>query len=150
MTFVSGQAPWNKGIKTGLAPANKGTGGRCAVEDCDGAIAGHGYCALHYSRWRRHGDPLVRKINGYKGDGITYRQAHNRVKQAKGRASWFDCEVCDNTAIDWAYDHRDPNEKYDVDNRPYSVDMGHYIPLCRRCHIRLDAGWFSIWRTRVG
>lgn len=29
----------------------------CSVADCDEPIRCKGYCALHYSRWLRHGDP---------------------------------------------------------------------------------------------
>lgn len=38
---------------------------RCRVEGCEKARwarqPGRGYCAMHYRRWMRHGDPLVRK-----------------------------------------------------------------------------------------
>lgn len=30
----------------------------CSVPGCDGKLRGHGYCEKHYTRWRRHGDPL--------------------------------------------------------------------------------------------
>lgn len=31
----------------------------CSVEGCDRPLHGRGYCQLHFSRWRRHGDPLA-------------------------------------------------------------------------------------------
>lgn len=31
----------------------------CAVDDCDRPVQGHGYCTIHYPRWRRYGDPLA-------------------------------------------------------------------------------------------
>jgi hypothetical protein len=31
----------------------------CAVEGCDRSAAARGFCAMHYLRWWRHGDPLV-------------------------------------------------------------------------------------------
>lgn len=29
----------------------------CAIEDCDRPVYGHGWCSLHWKRWRKHGDP---------------------------------------------------------------------------------------------
>lgn len=31
----------------------------CSVEGCERRNFGHGFCQMHYARWRRHGDPLV-------------------------------------------------------------------------------------------
>lgn len=31
----------------------------CSVDECTGKHWGHGFCNMHYNRWRRHGDPLV-------------------------------------------------------------------------------------------
>lgn len=30
----------------------------CTIEDCDRVVIARGWCKGHYSRWRRHGDPL--------------------------------------------------------------------------------------------
>lgn len=30
---------------------------RCSVDDCEKRPTGRGYCATHYLRWRKHGDP---------------------------------------------------------------------------------------------
>lgn len=32
----------------------------CSVPDCDGVAAARSMCNLHYMRWRRYGDPLVK------------------------------------------------------------------------------------------
>jgi len=32
----------------------------CSVSDCDDPVKARGWCANHYRRWRRHGDPEVR------------------------------------------------------------------------------------------
>lgn len=31
----------------------------CVIESCDKPREGRGLCAMHYARWRRHGDPTV-------------------------------------------------------------------------------------------
>jgi hypothetical protein len=67
----------------------------CAIEGCDEKHYGHGYCQNHYSRWRKHGDPLIgarverpatctvedckRKHKGY-----GYCQGHLRQAKAAG------------------------------------------------------------------
>lgn len=30
----------------------------CSIEGCGGKVVGRGWCAKHWARWRRHGDPL--------------------------------------------------------------------------------------------
>ncbi len=30
----------------------------CKIEGCERLAYGHGWCQLHWNRWRRHGDPL--------------------------------------------------------------------------------------------
>ena len=37
----------------------------CVVQGCARSMYGHGFCSLHYQRWRRTGDPLcVRTLKG--------------------------------------------------------------------------------------
>jgi len=31
----------------------------CSIEGCDSSVLGRGWCAKHYKRWKRHGDPLA-------------------------------------------------------------------------------------------
>jgi HNH endonuclease len=33
----------------------------CNVDECGGAVSARGMCVKHWTRWRRHGDPLLTK-----------------------------------------------------------------------------------------
>ncbi len=35
------------------------SGALCAVNGCDSKILSRGWCSIHYTRWRKHGDPLA-------------------------------------------------------------------------------------------
>ena len=81
MAFQKGFTPWNKGVKTGLAPPNKGqrsTAARlCSVDGCDRSSdhrqeGRRGWCANHYALWKRHGDPTAR-VKAPNGSGTTSR-----------------------------------------------------------------------------
>lgn len=39
----------------------------CSVEGCGGRHEAHGYCEMHYRRWRRHGDAATVLVHGYRG-----------------------------------------------------------------------------------
>lgn len=77
------------------------------------------------------------------GDEVGYFGAHTRVKSARGSASKYRCTRCGGKAHAWAYDHTDPNERFEYmahwDREvAYSPNVGHYHPLCRGCHVRVD------------
>jgi hypothetical protein len=60
----------------------------------------------------------------------------------RGNAKTHTCQHCGQAACDWAYDHQDPNDSYEVMNgyrMAYSVDPSHYMPLCKPCHVKFDA-----------
>jgi hypothetical protein len=64
----------------------------------------------------------------------TYSTVHQRLPSLENGT----CQHCDDHAEEWAYDHGDPEELTDEAGRPYSLDQGHYMPLCRKCHRRYD------------
>lgn len=58
----------------------------CTVDGCDKPNRGAGYCAMHYSRKRRHGDPLVqRRATSTPGMSAAARKEYvNRYKVEHG------------------------------------------------------------------
>lgn len=127
----------------------------CTVEGCGKKHWGRGYCRTHHGRWYTHGDPTMvlrpRRASGadhhrWKGNDITSSGAHRRVYRARGKASEYNCTSCGSQAVDWAYDHLDPNEKSEVQDHggrrsvliPYSTDVNRYQPMCRKCHFAFD------------
>ena len=44
----------------------------CTIDDCDKKVFGHGWCAMHYARWRRHGDP---EVTANRPQGLPLREA---------------------------------------------------------------------------
>src|SRR6516162_2526071 len=128
----------------------------CQVDGCDlTLIEARGMCDKHYTRWLRHGDPLVThgpgnrgrmgSSNGnWKGDAAPYSAIHLRLVREFGSASQFQClNDCGRQAQEWAYDHGDPNEIVGDDSHgvmaPYSLDPQFYMPLCKWCHRSMDA-----------
>lgn len=39
----------------------------CSLDTCTNPVSTRGWCRKHYARWRRHGDPAVRYVRGYRG-----------------------------------------------------------------------------------
>lgn len=71
-------------------------------------------------------------------DEVVYGSAHNRVKRLHGNASEHLCIDCLGPAVDWSYDHTDPDERIDARGRAYSMKPEHYWPRCRSCHKFFD------------
>lgn len=110
-------------------------GATCSVEGCEGPHRGRGYCDKHYQRWVKYGDPL-----GAKTPAATYSAIHFRLRKERGRAGGMTCVRCGGPAVQWAYDHTDPDERWDpASGLPFSLDLDRYQPLCLSCHRRLDA-----------
>jgi hypothetical protein len=73
----------------------------------------------------------------WRGDEVSYAQAHARVVVARGPAAEYDCAECGVRAQEWALNH--DAEKTTVDfhggiTKPLSADVAAYVALCRNCH----------------
>lgn len=80
-----------------------------------------------------------------------YEAAHHAVRVAKGSATDYACVDCGRPAVQWSYDHRDPDERREVPSRTpmvFSLKVEHYEPRCARCHSRYDHGTKDPWMVR--
>lgn len=129
----------------------------CTVDGCaildDGP---HGLCGKHLARLQRNGDPLVlRGPNpsrgpdnpNWTGDDATSKAVHQRIHKARGKAKCWQCTDCAKPAEHWSYDHTDPDEKFDTEKGPYSIDINRYFPRCVRCHKRFDMDYLKSVRA---
>lgn len=87
------------------------------------------------------GDRTRENNHMWTGSNATYSAMHQRVRAIRGNARCYDCQICGKAATNWAYDHRDSDARTEVIGPSlleYSVDVQHYIPLCRPCHLNFD------------
>lgn len=92
---------------------------------------------------RKCSDSSGTRNSKWRGEAAEYTAIHYRIVAQRGRPSDHQCVRCGARAAEWAYDHADPNEKRNRvgrDDGPYSLDPAHYMPMCVRCHRRLDLG----------
>jgi hypothetical protein len=125
----------------------------CGIETCGRRHRVRGLCLAHGQRVRVHGDPQADKplrshsSRPWKGDGVSYIGAHNRVTREHGKAVEWKCACgCGRQAADWAYLGTDPAAKVDESGRLYSADPEQYAPLAKSCHRKFDA-WQAQRRT---
>jgi hypothetical protein len=72
---------------------------------------------------------------------VKYCTAHDRLRNARGRASAHLCVDCGEPAKEWAYDGNDANELHEWVNGSYlafSLNLSAYSPRCHKCHRRFD------------
>lgn len=104
---------------------------------CGEPVFARGWCKMHWTRWRRHGDPnVVLKSSGGSGrvrvSDPTYRTVHKRLVAQRGKATDYPCVDCGQSAREWSYKNGGSRD------RSFSADLGDYEPRCRSCHARLD------------
>lgn len=60
----------------------------CSVEGCQGTVRSRGLCQKHYTKWLRHGDPLVSKHRYHKGLTVEQRFWAYVTKRRGPGACW--------------------------------------------------------------
>lgn len=110
---------------------------RCTVEGCGQPQRKRSWCASHYAQWTRTRTTPVPFKWKWNSDEVTYSAVHERLRM-RGSAAEHPCRHCDGQALQWAYDHRDVNERTDETGLRYSTDLSHYMPLCASCHKKFD------------
>lgn len=126
----------------------KNVSGKCSVEGCTKKPIGY-LCSMHAARIRRNGDPDTyihqrdRNLprgeanHNWKGDGISYFTAHDRLRRWRGPAS--ECVRCSSSGpYQWAYDRENAKKRLVENGMPFSPDVNDYIPLCVSCHKLFD------------
>ncbi len=134
-------------------PHNKIDSPECAVPTCDRprlkqAGGAFRYCAGHKGRLARNGRldehiPLRAVHSGRFDEWCDYRTAHNRIKNARGRAAEFKCIDCKAPAKEWSYRG---GARYEfsgaINGKPgivkWSGDPADYDPRCKSCHSTQD------------
>ena len=68
----------------------------CSLSECDRLHYGHGYCQLHWQRWRRNGDPR-KLVRAPAGSGSVSTQGY--------RVRWRDKKLCLEHRLVWEAIH---------------------------------------------
>lgn len=91
---------------------------------------------------------------------VGYAAAHGRVRSVFGRATSHACEGngCDRAAEGWALtvthgpcvrtEHKRDDRNGKIRPMQYSLNPADYRPLCRPCHVRLDAHGIDVFASQ--
>lgn len=122
----------------------------CKVDGCNEKHCSKGYCNTHYRRQLKRGttDPIERTYplgtehhNWVKVP--SYPLMHRRIDRKRGVAATHRCVRCGERALQWSYDHMDPNELTSLDGLSagcvYSLNIDRYQAMCRSCHAADDS-----------
>lgn len=120
----------------------------CSVDLCESQAQRRGYCAKHYNRWWRNGDPTIVRggpdalrdqHHSWAGQETTYRAVHKRLTRYRGPARNYQCVDCQGPAQHWSYDGGSALERLSDDGAPYTPELDCYSPRCNSCHKLRDA-----------
>lgn len=134
---------WRTG-ETGAAEIRKFRS-TCEVADCGQKHRALGLCEDHYYARRYYGEEIgdeskaiAENTPRWVGDNVSYMGVHTRLMRMKGHPDQFDCGTCGKPAKEWAYDHKDADEKPNKKGHMYSAKIEHYVPMCISCHRKAD------------
>lgn len=134
-------------------------GGVCSVDDCGSPEIRPGLCMKHAARMDRHGTTDFiphhqrRMVRGerhhmWRGAEAGYGGSHIRVRVVKGSPRNHICP-CGAPARQWAYDHKDPDERSAAGVHAYSTKPEHYVAMCVPCHKKADLEYLKSIRAAV-
>lgn len=127
----------------------------CSAKGCDKKAISNAVgalCDMHYRRMQVHGEleyvnrrPRGESHHAWKGDGVSYTSAHERVMRLRGKASGHQCCDCEGQAAEWSYNHQGLVElsasfmwEGKLREVKYSGEPADYEPRCKSCHIKFD------------
>jgi hypothetical protein len=113
--------------------------GSCIIETCSKEAVRRGYCHAHYSRWRRHGDPLVTK-RAVSTIGVTPEYKDRWVEEYKLDKGCADCGYKGHP-VALQFDHRPGTVKIrDIKSGQHlgwaalMVEIEKCDVVCANCH----------------
>lgn len=116
---------------------------KCEKETyCKGMCKNH-YALDYYHKRTKNPRPVNPNHKNYNGHTNSYDTLHSRVRNARGKASLYECVDCQGQASDWALMHDAPGKRQlsggRYDGAWVSDDVNDYEPRCKDCHRAYDA-----------
>lgn len=96
----------------------------CSIDGCGGAVHGHGLCSRHYTKWRRHGNPLHAGRRYHKGL-TTEERFWAYVSRRSGRGVCWEWTGMTSSA-GYGFIHVRPGERALAHRYSYEL---HYGPI---------------------
>lgn len=101
----------------------------CCIEGCTRRReTSHGYCLLHYKRWKRHGDPSVTTISLE----TSLASRSNRIRKTDSCWIWEGAKTTDGYGV-----YRSRGKNYLVHRQAWTEAHGQEIPVgmvvCHTC-----------------
>lgn len=120
-----------------MVSADKG----CSIPDCPGTHEARGWCAFHYERWRKYGDPLRERPPAgspelWRVNIPRYTTVHSRLRDYRGSASNYQCMNCDEQAAEWScIGNKNFSDLSGGKPVEYSIDIDDYVAMCHPCNV---------------
>jgi len=119
--------------KTGnprLSKMNRDHDGICSLGGCDKKYWAKGFCKMHHSRWRAHGDPEKTMFGNH--DGVCVIIGCSNVRHSRG--------FCTKHYGRW-YQHGDPDKIVDKSNPDGRPTVDGYRTICKNGISKMEHRW---------